>query len=112
MTLQQKFEIAKYTADTFSPYVGQVLTFKPSDLASGESAQLELLHVSRRSSGPLPAGFREPFALLFALRSPQPLGKGLYEIVHEDFEPSAWLLTRVLAPGRDPRLAYYEAVFG
>jgi hypothetical protein len=113
MMLQMKFEIANYTADTFLPYVGQVLTFKPCDVATaGEPVQLELLQVSRRNSGPLPAGFREPFALLFVLRSAQPLGRGLYEIVHDDFEPSGWLLTRVLAPGRDPRLAHYEAVFG
>src|ERR1700694_4679014 len=106
MMLQMKFEIAKYTADTFLPYVGQVLTFEPG------SVQLELLQVSRRTVGQVPAGFREPFALLFALRSGGPLGRVLYQITHDDFEPSGWLLTRVLAPGRDPRLAHYEAVFG
>ena len=81
MTLQMKFEIANYTADTFAPYVGQVLVFDPGGV------QLELLKVSRRNTGQVPAGFREPFALLFALRSAEPLG-------------------------RDPRFAYYEAVFG
>jgi hypothetical protein len=106
MTLQMKFEIANYTADTFAPYVGQVLVFDPSGV------QLELLKVSRRNTGQVPAGFREPFALLFALRSAEPLGRGLYQLVHDDFEPADWFLTRVLAPGRDPRFAYYEAVFG
>jgi hypothetical protein len=106
MMLQMKFEIANYTADTFLPYVGQTLTFDPG------SVQLELLNVSRRNPGQVPAGFREPFALLFALRSAEPLGKGLHSIVHDDFEPADWFLTRVLAPGRDPRLAHYEAVFG
>ena len=104
--LQMKFEIAKYTADTFLPYVGQTLTFDPGGV------QLELLEVNRQNSSSRPAGFREPFALLFALRSAEQLGKGLYRIAHDDFEPADWFLTRVLAPGRDPRLAYYEAVFG
>ena len=104
--LQMKFEISNYTAETFEPYVGQVLTFDPGGV------QLELLKISRRNPGQLPDGFREPFALLFTLRSAEQLGKGLYRIVHDDFEPSEWLLTRVMAPGRDPRLAYYEAVFG
>ena len=106
MMLQMKFEIANYTADTFLPYVGQALTFDPGDV------QLELLEVKRQNSSGRPAGFREPFALLFALRSAEQLGKGLYRIAHDDFEPADWFLTRVLAPGRDPRLAYYEAVFG
>ena len=106
MMLQMKFEIANYTADTFSPYVGQVFTFDPGNV------QLELLQISRRSAGQVPAGFREPFALLFALRSAEQLGRGLHRIAHDDFEPADWLITRVLAPERDPRGAYYEAVFG
>jgi hypothetical protein len=106
MMLQMKFEIANYTADTFLPYVGQVLRFVPGDV------QLELLEVKRHSSSGRPAGFRDPFALLFALRSAEQLGRGLHRIAHDDFEPADWFLTRVLAPGRDPRLAYYEAVFG
>ena len=110
MMLQMKFEIANYTADTWLPYVGQVFTFESTDAA--RPVQLELLEVKRHSSSGRPAGFREPFALLFALRSAEQLGKGLYRIAHDDFEPADWFLTRVLAPGRDPRLAYYEAVFG
>jgi uncharacterized protein DUF6916 len=106
MMLQMKFEIANYTADTFLPYIGQVLRFVPGDV------QLELLEVKRHSSNGRPAGFREPFALLFALRGEDQLGRGLHRIAHDDFEPADWFLTRVLAPGRDPRLAYYEAVFG
>lgn len=106
MMLQMKFEIANYTADTFLPYVGQVLTFVPGDV------RLELIEVKRHSSSGRPAGFREPFALLFALRSADQLGRGLHRIAHDDFEPADWFLTRVLAPERDPRGAYYEAVFG
>jgi hypothetical protein len=75
-------------------------------------AQLELLQITPRNTVHVPAGFREPFSLLFALRSAELLGRGLHRIVHDDFEPADWFLTRVMAPGRDPRLAYYEAVFG
>lgn len=106
MMLQMKFEIANYTADTFTPYAGQVLTFDPGRV------QLELLQITRRNVGQVPPGFREPFALLFMLHSGEQLGKGLYRIAHADFEPAEWFLTRVLAPGRDSRQAYYEAVFG
>jgi hypothetical protein len=106
MMLQMKFEIASYTADTFAPYAGQVLTFGPGDV------QLELLQITRRNVGDVPAGFREPFSLLFVLRSGEPLARGLHRIAHPDFEPADWFITRVLAPGRDPRQAYYEAVFG
>jgi len=109
--LEMKYAIEKYTADTFLPCVGQVFTFESAE-AARIPVHLELLEVKRQSSSGRPTGFREPFALLFALRSAEPLGRGFHRITHDDFEPADWFLTRVLAPGRDPSLAYYEAVFG
>ncbi len=110
MVLEMKFEIEKYAADTFLPYVGQTFIFESLD-DGRRSVKLELVEVKKQSDR-RPAGFREPFALLFVLRSEQQLGTVLHRIVHADFEPSEWFLTRVLVPGRDSRLAYYEAVFG
>ena len=53
-----------------------------------------------------------PFSLVFAATDGQPSEKGLHRIAHVDFAPCDWLLTRVHLPGKDPRIAYYEAVFG
>jgi len=106
-----KFVIDEYTADTFLPYVGRVFKFESENVARSP-VHLELLEVKRQRSSGRPAGFREPFALLFGLRGADALGTGFHRITHEDFEPADWFLTRVLDPGRDPHLACYEAVFG
>lgn len=110
-----KFEMRNYAAEMFLPYVGQVLLFEPpanEQTDSCDAFQLELVEVRRPTSRNRPDGFREPFTLLFALRGLQFLGPGCHRIAHHDFEPSEWLLTRVLVPGSDPRAAYYEAIFG
>jgi len=70
---------------------------------------LEVLGPTR--GAPVP-GFREPFTLLFVLRSAGELGAGLHRIVLDDFEPCEWFLNRVSIPGRDARGSYYQAVFG
>jgi hypothetical protein len=106
-----KFVIEEYTAETFLPYVGRVFKFESED-AARSPVHLELLEVKRQGSSGRPAGFREPFALLFGLLGADALGTGSHRITHEDFEPAHWFLTRVLAPGRDPSAPYYEAVFG
>ena len=110
-----KFEMQDYTAEMFSCYLGQVLEFdQPMGTRgiNGNRVQLELLEVRRPKSAPRPVRFREPFALLFALRSAAPLARGLQRISHADFEPVDWFVARVWVPGRDPNVAYYEAVFG
>jgi len=91
--------------------MGRSFLFESADAARLQ-VELELLEVTRQNAGGRPSGFREPFSLLFALRSSKPLASGLHSITHDDFEAAGWFLTRVLVPGRDPRLAYYEAVFG
>jgi hypothetical protein len=107
-------EMNDYTADTFVPHVGQTLTFDAPQEGEtpARSVRLQLLEVRRPQSGSRPAGFREPFSLMFAVADGQPSEKGLHRIAHTDFAPCDWLLTRVHMPGRDPRMAYYEAVFG
>jgi uncharacterized protein DUF6916 len=110
--------IGEMTAEMWVPLVGEVFMFVPSAGDAGASAEptaLELLDVSQyasrtRSGNQHPP--REPFSLLFTLRSLTPLGKGLHRLVHEAFAPDDLLLSRVLVPGRDPRATYYEAVFG
>jgi len=110
-----KFQMQDYLAEMFFSYVGQVIEFdRPTDASgiSGGRVALELLDVRKPNTGAEAQGFRKPFALLFALRSPEPLGRGLHRIAHADFEPDDWFITRVLVPGRYPDVAYYEAVFG
>lgn len=103
----------QYTRELFESYVGQLFEFeRPRDQhAVPDRVQLELLEVSSASGSPA-AGFRAPFTLLFALRSAEPLAGGLHRIAHGDFEPCDWFVNRVVVPGRDGRLAYYQAVFG
>ena len=109
-----RHEMRDYTAETFLPHVGRIITFeapKEGDIPA-HPVSFRLLEVLRPNNGSRPEGFREPFSLLFALTDGQPAARALHRIVHEDFAPSEWLLSRVFVPGRDARVAYHEAVFG
>jgi hypothetical protein len=104
----------EYTAETFKPHVGEMFRFEPSGNAESNGgagpALLELIEVA---AGPTVAdGLRQQFLLLFVLRSDRPLGPGLHRIVRAGFESCDWFLNRIVVPGRDPRAAYYQAVFG
>ena len=102
--------MADYTADTFTGLVGQVFRFEPAENAvAGRPVLLELIDISQRAAGSTET--RDPFLLLFQLRSDTPLGPGLHRISREGFEPCQWFLNRVVVPGRAPG-AYYQAVFG
>ena len=103
--------MADYTAEHFANLVGQVFHFSPSENAqTSKPVLLELIDINQRTA--IHAGARDPFLLLFVLRSDAPLGPGLHRLVREGFEPCDWFLNRVVVPGRDPRAAYYQAVFG
>jgi len=109
-----KVGLAQFTAPLFVGRVGEVFRLSPSDDAPGTAGglfDLELIEVRQPGRGGGEAA-REPFALLFALRSRTPLEPGLHRLVHEAFEPDDLFLSRVFVPGRDPRAVYYEAVFG
>jgi Domain of unknown function (DUF6916) len=58
------------------------------------------------------AGARQPFSLLFALRSDEATQASTLHLRHEAFVPCAWFVNRVTAPTHDRRVPYYEAVFG
>jgi hypothetical protein len=109
-----KVGLAQFTAPLFVGRVGEVFRLSPSDDAPGTAGglfDLELIEVRQPGRGGGEAA-REPFALLFALRSRTSLEPGLHRLVHEAFEPDDLFLSRVFVPGRDPRAVYYEAVFG
>lgn len=100
-----------YNAETFAGLVGQVFRFeRVEDAGMGDPVLLELIDVTHRAA--IYPGTRDPFLLLFVLRSDAPLGPGLHRISREGFEPCEWFLNRVVVPARDPRAAYYQAVFG
>jgi hypothetical protein len=109
-----KVGLAAFTAELFVGRVGEVFRLMPS-VESPDPAlapyELELIEV-RRGRTPAGATLREPFALLFTLRSRTPLGPGLHRLVHDVFAPDDMFLSRVVVPERDPRAIYYEAVFG
>ena len=103
-----------YTRSVFDQHIGQVFEFDPpmAESSAADRVQLELLEVSGPGVAAVVPGFREPFTLLFALRSGVQLGPGLHRIARLDFEPCEWFLNRVSVPNRDRRHAYYQAVFG
>jgi hypothetical protein len=107
-------EMRAYTAETFLPYSGQVFVFEVVTAAGSahQPIRLKLDQVSPSKSGPIAAGFRQPFSLLFALADGVAAASGLFRLLHDDFEPCDWFLSRVIVPGGDARTAYYEAVFG
>ena len=111
MVQENKFEMEKYTADTFAPYVGQAFRFESADVAR-KPVQLELLEVKRPKYGARPQDLREPFSLMFTAASPESFTSAVLRILHDDFASSEWFVSRVFVPGADPRAAYYEAVFG
>jgi hypothetical protein len=109
----EKVGLAAFTAELFLGRIGEVFRLTRSVESPGAvqaSCELELIDV-RRGTRPTGARLREPFALLFILRSRMPLGPGLHRLVHDAFAPDDLFLSRVVVPDRDPRAIYYEAVF-
>jgi len=103
--------IDQYTSDAFTSLVGQVFHFHQTAAADDAPVDLELIevHPSPHRAG-VPA--RQPFSLLFALRSANERLESTVYLRHDDFEPCAWFVNRVAVPERDPLTQYYEAVFG
>jgi|RhiMetdeSRZDD1v2_1073273.scaffolds.fasta_scaffold948655_2 uncharacterized protein DUF6916 len=101
----------QYTGDAFAPLVGQVFRFHRTAGADDPSIDLELLEVQ---SSPRPGGGegRQPFSLLFELRSGDAPRETTLHLRHDQFEPCAWFVNRVMVPGRPAKTPYYEAVFG
>jgi hypothetical protein len=100
-----------YTAETFVPYNGHLFAFEKVT-GGPQGIQLKLTDVKAMASAAVTAGFRAPFSLLFTLSDGEPAASGLFRLLHDDFEPADWFLSRVNVPGGDARTAYYEAVFG
>jgi hypothetical protein len=107
-----KIEMATYTADAFQQYVGKTMTFEQTGNGESSRLQLDLVEIRRSQSSLRAEGFREPFALLFVSRGTNLPGGGLHRLLHDDFEPTEWLLTRVWIPGKSSASPLYEAVFG
>jgi hypothetical protein len=107
-----KLEMETYTADVFQGYVGRTMTFEQTANGASRRRQLELVEIRRSPLSSRPEGFREPFTLLFVVNGTDLPGNGLHRLLHDDFGPTEWLLTRVTMPGRDSATPYFEAVFG
>lgn len=101
--------MARYTSDMFQPLVGQVFSFHRTAEAKDPPIHLELVEVQ---SHPATAGARQPFSLLFALRSSDATQQSTLHLRHDELEKCAWFVNRVIPPGRDLHTPYYEAVFG
>jgi hypothetical protein len=116
-----KLGLAELTHENFKPYTGHVLLFEW--LPAGrehETLRFEVVDVranerfaeSCRAGQPGSVYKRVPFSVLFRAVQEPPFLQGLLKLKHDAFEECELLLTRVLAPGRDPSQAWFEAVFG
>ena len=102
----------QYTIDEFTSRVGEVFAFHRSADGNDTPVHLELIEVMGAPHGAGPGG-RQPFSLLFALRSSDATNESTLHLRHAGFEPCPWFVNRVVAPkNRDAAGAYYEAVFG
>lgn len=100
-----------YTSDAFASRLGQVFTFHRTPDANDPPIHLELVEVQSSAHHAVPGG-RQPFSLLFALRSSDATQESTLHLRHDDFGPCGWFVNRVTAPEHDRKTAYYEAVFG
>jgi hypothetical protein len=110
-------------AESFFPYLGEKLVFSRSagdQNAGATTAELKLANVSphegisrieSRISALDGKRRRESFSLLFEQNSGMPLGPGLRQLMHPQFEDFQLFLSPVGMPGRDGTI-YLEAVFG
>jgi hypothetical protein len=106
-----KPSVEAFTANHFLPYLGTIFRFQPP--GNGAPIELELLEVM---SPPKPARGsayrREPFSLLFRAGPGQEMAPVLHTLVHDAFEPGLIFVSRIIPPvDRDPKEAYYEAIF-
>jgi hypothetical protein len=103
--------MGQYTSDVFASLVGQVFSFHRTLEADDPALRLELIEVqpSAQRAG---ANVRQSFSLLFALRGGDATQQSTLYLRHDEFEPCAWFVNRVMVPDRDARTPYYEAVFG
>ena len=106
----RKISMGQYTIDAFASRIGHVFSFHRTADANDPPVHLELVDV-KSSPHQSPADARQPFSLLFALRSGDPAHESTLHLRHDEFEPCAWFVNRVIAPEREHHMAYYEAVF-
>jgi hypothetical protein len=106
-----KISMQQYTSSAFASRVGQVFSFHRTADTNDPPIRLELIEVQPSPHYAM-AGGRQPFSLLFALRSGDATQESTLHLRHDEFAPCAWFVNRVTAPRRDQKTAYYEAVFG
>jgi hypothetical protein len=111
MSDPRAISMGQYTSDTFASRVGQVFSFHRTGAANDAPIHLELVDVQTSPHGAMTGG-RQSFSLLFALRSDDATQESTLHLRHDEFEPCAWFVNRVVAPERDQKMRYYEAVFG
>jgi hypothetical protein len=107
-----KPEVDVLSAAHFQPYQGGLFRFQPPD--DGEPVEMELLEVStpRKPAREVDRYRREPFSLLFRGAPGRTVAPVLHTLIHDAFEPCLIFVSRVVPPvDRDPKEAYYEAVF-
>jgi hypothetical protein len=110
------------TYKSFEAIAGQVLTLVLEQGAEkGDAAYrfaLEEVRVNRRLAEATNAGQpgsvyqRIPFAITLRALEEPPFVQAVLRLDHDGFEDCSIMITRVVMPGRDPGMAWFEAVFG
>jgi hypothetical protein len=98
--------LADCCPEIFQPLLGETFTFVSDH---GDEVSLELLEVANR---PRRGHSRDPFSLLFALKSGQIPFNDSLRPRKDGFAQESWFINRVSVLGGDPGIAYCEAVFG
>ena len=106
-----KPSVEAFTANHFVPYTGDIFRFQPP--GNGAPIEMQLLEVMSPPK-PVRGGVygREPFSLLFRGAPELPMAPVLHTLLHHAFEPGLIFVSRIIPPAdRDPKEAYYEAIF-
>ena len=107
----------RFTAQAFTPFLGQTFYFHPSSERAAETAERELIDVNAEAAGRSMPDRQQSFSLLFKLsvfklREQAALRRGLKRLQHPDMDACDLFLARVHVPESHPGAVYYEAVFG
>jgi len=105
-----KISMDQYTRDAFASRVGEIFSFHRTADANDAPIHLELVEVES-SPHQNSASARQPFSLLFASRSGDSVHESTLHLRHDEFQPCAWFVNRVMAPEREHHMHYYEAIF-
>lgn len=114
--------LGELTYESFEPLVGTELGFHALEENGAPSGDfrfaVEEVSVNRRlaeaakACEPGSIYQRIPFSVILRAIEEPPFVQAVLRLDHPGFEECDMMITRIVMPGRDPRAAWFEAVFG